>query len=389
MRAAENPVRLSRRDFLIQCIRFSSCIAAANLALVGPWPRKASSEEIKRELGFVQPRLSSFFVPLENQHVQCTLCPRECHVAPGERGYCGVRENRGGRYYTLVHGNPCAAHVDPIEKKPFFHVLPRSRSFSLATAGCNFDCKFCQNWEISQALPEETVNLDLPPERVVDLAIEYQCRSIASTYVEPTIFFEYMMDIGIKAKDRGILNVYHSNGYINAEPLERLTQYLDAACIDLKAFSDRFYQTMTEGTLGPVLKTLQTLRRTGTHLEIVNLMIPTKNDNLDEVRQMTVWIKEELGPDVPLHFTRFYPMYKLRNLPPTPVKTLEEARTTALASGLEYVYIGNVPGHEGENTYCPGCKALLIQRTGYLIREIHLKDGKCKYCGRSIPGIWA
>jgi len=310
-------------------------------------------------------------------------------VAPGKRGYCEVRENREGKYYTVVYGNPCAVHVDPIEKKPFFHVLPRSGSFSIATAGCNFDCKFCQNWEISQTVPEETVNFDLPPEVVVDLAIRYECRSIASTYVEPTIFCEYMMDIGIEAKKRGILNVCHSNGYINPEPLERLIPFLDAACIDLKAFNERFYETMTEGSLEPVLKTLQTLRRTGTHLEIVNLMIPMKNDDLGEVREMAIWIKEKLGPEVPLHFTKFYPLYKLRNLPPTPVSTLEEARKVALSVGLEYVYVGNVPGHEGENTFCPQCKKLLVQRTGYMIRQIHLEDGKCKYCGKPIPGIWA
>jgi len=380
---------LNRREFLTRCIRWSACVVASNLAFAGPWLRRAYGEGIRRRLGFIRPKLSSFFVPLDDQHVRCTLCPRECYVAPGKRGYCGVRENRGGKYYTLAYGNPCAVHVDPIEKKPFFHVLPKSRSFSLATAGCNFDCKFCQNWEISQALPEETVNFDLPPEKIVDLAAEYQCRSIASTYVEPTIFFEYMMDIGVEARKLGILNVYHSNGYINPEPLGRLTQFLDAACIDLKAFSEGFYSTMTEGSLGPVLETLQTFRRKGTHLEIVNLIIPMKNDDMDEVRQMAIWIKEQLGPDVPLHFTRFYPMYKLRNLPPTPVRTLEEARKTAISIGLEYVYLGNVPGHEGESTYCPHCKELLVQRTGYIVQQVHLKDGKCKYCGRPIPGIWS
>ena len=379
---------LSRRKFLTECIRWSACAIASNIAFAGPWVRKAHAEEVQRKLGFIRPRLSAFFVPLDDQHVRCTLCPRECEVGPGKRGYCGVRENRDGRYYTLVYGNPCAVHVDPIEKKPFFHVLPKSRSFSIATAGCNFDCKFCQNWEISQTSPEETVNFDLPPQMIADLASHYQCRSIASTYVEPTIFFEYMVDVGIEARKRGILNVYHSNGYINPEPLERLTQSLDAACIDLKAFSEEFYRTMTEGTLAPVLETLRTFRRKGIHLEIVNLMIPMKNDDMEKVREMTVWIKENLGPEVPLHFTRFYPMYKLRNLPPTPVKTLEEARKIAISTGLEYVYIGNVPGHEGESTFCPRCRELVIRRTGYTIQQIHLEDGKCKYCGKPIPGIW-
>ena len=380
---------LSRRDFLAACIRWSTCVAASSMAFAGPWLRKAQGAELQRKLGFVRPRLSPLFVSLENHYVRCTLCPRECRVAPGKRGYCEVRENRDGKYYTLVYGNPCAVHVDPIEKKPFFHVLPRSGSFSIATVGCNFDCKFCQNWEISQALPEHTVNFDLPPEKVVDLAIRYQCRSIASTYVEPTIFFEYMMDIGMEARKRGVLNVCHSNGYINPKPLEMLTQFLDAACIDLKGFSEEFYGTMTEGTLGPVLEALQILRAKGIHLEIVNLMIPMKNDDMEEVRQMAIWIKEKLGPEVPLHFSKFYPMYKLRNLPPTPVKTLEQARKIALSEGLEYVYLGNVPGHEGENTYCPHCKKVVIQRTGYTVGQIHLENGKCRYCGKPIPGIWA
>ncbi len=379
---------MNRRQFLAACIRWSTCIAALGLPLTVPWGGRAHGEGVHRKLGFIRSRLSPFFVPLENRYIRCTLCPRACRVGPGDRGYCNVRENRDGKYYTLVYGNPCAVHVDPIEKKPFFHVLPTSRSFSIATAGCNFDCKFCQNYEISQAAPEETVNFDMSPEVVAELAVHYQCRSIASTYVEPTIFFEYMIDIGMEAKKRGVLNVYHSNGYINPEPLERLTQVLDAACIDLKGFSEEYYGTMTEGSLGPVLETLQTFRSKGTHLEIVNLVVPTKNDDMEEVRQMAIWIKERLGPDVPLHFSRFYPMYKLRNLPPTPVSTLEEARKIALSVGLEYVYIGNVPGHEGENTYCPHCKKLIVQRIGYMIREVHLKVGKCKYCGKPVPGIW-
>ena len=381
---------LSRRRFLVKCLRWSTGLAASTVAFTGPWLRKTWGKVvIDRKLGFIRPRLSPFFVPLDNQVIRCTLCPRECRVAPGKRGYCGVRENREGKYYTLVYGNPCTFHVDPIEKKPFYHVLPTSRSFSIATVGCNFDCKFCQNYEISQALPEETVNFDLPPERIADLAVMAQCRSIASTYVEPTIFFEYMMDIGIEARRRGILNVCHSNGYINREPLEKLTEYLDAACIDLKGFTEDFYRSMTEGTLAPVLETLETLKRKGTHVEIVNLMIPTKNDDMGQVREMATWIKDHLGSEVPLHFTKFYPLYKLRNLPPTPVRALVEARRIALSVGLQYVYIGNVPGHEGENTYCPQCKKLLIRRIGYSIPEIYLKDGRCEYCGRPIPGIWA
>ena len=311
-----------------------------------------------------------------------------CEVEEGERGYCEVRENIGGRYYSLVYGNPCAIHVDPIEKKPFYHVLPKSRSFSIATAGCNFDCKFCQNWEISQARPDDTHNYHATPEQVVQYASRYQCESIASTYVEPTVFTEYMIDIGVLAKKQGLLKVMHSNGYINATPLKELGIYLDAACIDLKGFTGTYYRDITEGSLQPVLETLKRLKGLGIHTEIVNLVVPGKNDDMKQVAAMCKWIKNELGPDVPLHFSRFYPLYKLKSLPPTPVATLEKARTTALQEGLHFVYIGNVPGHSGEHTNCPRCNAQLIRRMGYRVQVLRLKQGSCGSCGQPIPGIW-
>jgi len=339
--------------------------------------------------GLIGSKLSSHFRGLNNQRIQCQLCPRQCLVAKGERGFCGVRENREGKYYSLVYGNPCAVHVDPIEKKPFYHILPASSSFSIATAGCNFRCKFCQNWEISQATPDETYNLDLPPEKVVALAKKSRSHTIAYTYVEPTIFFEYMMDTARLAKKEGILNVCHSNGFINPGPLKELCQVLDAANIDLKAFTEDFYNSMSQGRLAPVLQTLKTLKKEGVHLEVTNLVIPTKNDDGDNVSKMCAWIRRELGADTPVHFSRFYPLYKLRNLPPTPVSTLEKCRKTAMDAGLEYVYIGNVPGHEGERTFCPRCKKLLINRQGYYIVEVNVAKGKCKYCGKPISGIWA
>jgi pyruvate formate lyase activating enzyme len=294
-----------------------------------------------------------------------------------------------GKYYSLVYGNPCAVHMDPIEKKPFYHLLPASTSFSIATAGCNFRCKFCQNWEISQTTPDETYNLELPPEKVVALAKKAGSRSIAYTYAEPTIFFEYMMDTGKLAKKEGILNVYHSNGFINPQPLKELCQVLDAANIDLKGFTEEYYSSMSQGHLTPVLQTLKTLKHEGVHLEITNLVTPSKNDDADTVKKMCAWIKNELGADTPVHFSRFYPLYKLRNLPPTPVSTLEKCRQIAMDAGLEYVYIGNVPGHEGERTFCPKCKKVLISRQGYYIVEVNLEKGKCKFCGKPIPGIWA
>jgi pyruvate formate lyase activating enzyme len=309
-------------------------------------------------------------------------------VAKGKRGICRVRENRDGKYYSLVYGNPCAIHLDPIEKKPFSHVLPGTTSFSLATAGCNFQCKFCQNWEISQASPEDVYSYDVPPELIVSKGKEIGARSIAYTYVEPTIFYEYMFDICQLAKKAGLLNVYHSDGFINPGPLKNLCKVLDAANIDLKGFTENFYHEVCSGELTPVLETLKTLKKEKVHLEITNLIIPTKNDEVSIIKEMCLWIKKELGADTPIHFSRFYPLYKLKTLPPTPVSTLEKARAVALSSGLEYVYIGNVPGHEGENTFCPKCKKMIIQRTGYILGEVRLKDGKCRYCGSPIPGIW-
>jgi len=339
--------------------------------------------------GLIGTKLSPHFRTLNNQRIHCQLCPRECLVAKGERGFCGVRENREGKYYSLVYGNPCAVHVDPIEKKPFYHLLPASSSFSIATAGCNFRCKFCQNWEISQTTPDETYNLDLPPDKVVALAKKSRSHTIAYTYVEPTIFFEYMMDTAKLAKKEGILNVCHSNGFINPGPLKELCKFLDAANIDLKGFTDDYYNSMSQGRLAPVLQTLKTLKKEGVHLEITNLVIPTKNDDVDIVSKMCAWIKSELGAGTPVHFSRFYPLYKLRNLPPTPVSTLERCRKTAMDVGLDYVYIGNVPGHEGERTFCPQCKKLLINRQGYYIVEVNVAKGKCKFCGHPIYGIWA
>jgi pyruvate formate lyase activating enzyme len=278
--------------------------------------------------------------------------------------------------------------VDPIEKKPFYHLLPATSSFSIATAGCNLRCKFCQNWEISQTTPDETYNLDLPPEKVIALAKKSGSRSIAYTYVEPTIFFEYMIDTARLARQQGIFNVCHSNGFINPEPLKELCQFMDGANIDLKGFSEEYYQAISEGRLAPVLRSLKILKQEGVHLEITNLMIPARNDDLETVRKMCVWIKNELGPDTPLHFSRFYPLYKLRNLPPTPVSTIERSRQAALEAGIEFAYIGNIPGHEGERTHCPYCKKVIIFRQGYTVGEVHVVKGKCKFCGKPISGIW-
>ena len=314
--------------------------------------------------------------------VACELCPNRCVLDAGQVSRCRTRTNKDGTLYSLVYGKPCAVHVDPIEKKPFFHFYPGTTAFSIATAGCVLRCKFCQNWQISQAKPSDTDTYTLPPEDVVRNALRYRCRSIAYTYTEPTVFYEYMYDTAIIAHDKGIKNTMHSCGYINEKPLRTLAKYLDAADIDLKAFTEDFYARICSGSLKPVLKSLVVLRDEGVWLEITNLIIPTLNDDMKKIQEMSRWILINLGPDVPVHFSRFFPHYKLDNLPPTPLKTLEEARSVALDTGLRYIYIGNIR-HEGESTFCPKCKKMLIERVGYFIKKNNLSNGACS--GSPIP----
>ena len=329
-----------------------------------------------------------FYDKLDDQKVQCQLCPRRCVIPAGRRGFCGVRENRDGTLYTLVYAKAVAAAIDPIEKKPLFHFLPGANAFSVATAGCNLKCQFCQNWHISQSLPEEVNYIHLEPQDLVRQAWETNSPAIAYTYNEPTIFYEYMLEAAKLARQEKIKNIMHSSGYINPQPLRQLCQYLDAANIDLKGFSDDYYKKLTEGSLNPVLESLKILKAEGVHLEITNLVLPGYNDDPDLIQRMCLWIKENLGADTPLHFSRFSPMYKLTSLIPTPIEALERARAIAMGCGLKYVYIGNVPGHPAENTYCPNCKKILIARKGYFIQENNIESGRCKFCGEKIAGKW-
>ncbi len=334
-------------------------------------------------------REARYYTKLEGRKVRCLLCPRTCLVADGERGYCRVRENQKGVYNTLIYGRLCAINNDPIEKKPLFHFLPGTKSLSVATPGCNLKCKFCQNWNISQVAPEEVPFEYYSPEKLVDLALKIKSPSIAFTYTEPTIATEYILDTARAARAKGIHSVMISNGYINSEPLRDLCQVLSAIKIDFKAFSDEFYRNVTDSTLQPVLDTLRQIRKSDAWLEIVNLVIPTQNDDQDQFRRMCRWIMDNLGPDVPIHFTRFHPLYRMQNLPPTPVATLETAYDIARDSGLKFVYIGNVPGHAAESTYCPNCHRKVIERIGYQLREISIQNGRCKYCQTKIPGVWS
>lgn len=323
-----------------------------------------------------------------DREIECTLCPRFCKLGDKERGYCGVRENMGGTYYTLVYGKACSIAKDPIEKKPLFHYLPKSSALSIATAGCNVNCKFCQNWQISQVRPEQVQNYDFPPRAVVENAKKYRCAVIAYTYTEPVVFYEYMYDTSLEARKKGVRTAVITGGHINPEPMEELTKVVDAIKVDLKAFSQDFYTNYVRGELQPVLEAIKIVHKSSAWLELVYLVIPTLNDSSDEIRKMCQWIMKEIGPDVPLHFSRFVPMYLVKNLPPTPLSTLEKVRKIALEEGINYVYIGNVPGHSAESTYCPNCKKIVIERRGYSIGKIALKEGRCKYCNNPIPGIW-
>jgi pyruvate formate lyase activating enzyme len=338
--------------------------------------------------GVSSPKEASFYEKLKNSLAQCRLCPRECVIQPGKRGYCRVRENRQGTLYSLSYGQPVAIHIDPIEKKPLFHYLPGSKALSLATVGCNMNCGFCQNWEIAQARPEDAVSEYLSPNDLVNYVAQTGSPVIAYTYTEPTVFFEYMLETAKFARARGIKNVIHSNGYINEAPLRELIPYLDAANIDLKGFSEDYYKRVCEGGLEPVLRSLKLLKSGGVHVEITNLVISGYNDDPKNVREMCRWIVANLGADTPVHFSRFFPMYKFLSLIPTPPKVLDNIRSIAMDEGLLYVYIGNLVGHESENTFCPKCRKAVVERSGYVVNKVAIEHGVCAFCGEKISGVW-
>ncbi len=325
----------------------------------------------------------------EEGKVRCRACHHHCRIDNGKRGLCGVRENRQGRLYSLVYGRPVALHVDPIEKKPLYHFLPGSSSFSLATVGCNFRCRFCQNADISQVrgkngLPGRAVD----PEEIVTSAVETGCRSISYTYTEPTVFFEYALDIARLADARGLKNVFVTNGYMTEELLEVFHPHLHAANVDLKAFEDAFYRTYCGARLEPVLQTLRAMKKMGLWVEVTTLLIPTLNDGEAPLRQLTQFLVQALVPETPWHVSRFHPTYRLTDLPITPTETLMRAYRIGKDAGLQYIYIGNVPGHAGEKTFCPGCGRLLLNRFGFTVLENHLSEGRCPNCQTAISGVW-
>jgi pyruvate formate lyase activating enzyme len=333
-------------------------------------------------------REAFLYKKLKNKQVVCGICPNRCMLLPGDRSICRSKVNLDGTLYSLTYGNPCSVNVDPIEKKPLFHFKPKSKAFSIATTGCNFRCLNCQNWEISQAKPHEVRHYELFPPDVIQAARRAEAPSIAYTYSEAITFFEYMIDTARLARENGLYNLLISNGYINREPLEALCKVLDAANINLKAYSDTVYRKLNGGRLQPVLNTFQTLHKQGVHFEMTNLVVPGYVDDADMVKQMCQWILETLGPNYPLHFLRFFPKYKLDRLPPTPLSTLIRFRELAMAQGIHYVYVGNASFQEGNNTYCHNCKKLLIERRGYFIPTDNMDGNRCKFCRTVIPGRW-
>ena len=420
---------LSRRDFLSAALRYGALAAGAGALLSSPawlkrWVKKTAAQAYAAtkldELLRTAP-LARYWISTESEgqhcaechsetvavdachvgtvtpaaghrherpYVKCLLCAQCCMIASGDRGKCNVRMNANGELRSLVYGRPITIHIDPIEKKPFYHFLPGASAYSLATSGCPLHCRFCQNWEISQIHPEDYEADYTPPEALVSGAKNNKAPVIAFTYNEPTVFTEYLTDIARAARPQGVRSVLISCGFMREEPLTEMCSVLDAIKIDLKGFSADFYQRVCAADLQPVLRSIKQVAQSGTHLEIVNLVVPSLNDSADMLSGLVDWIAGELGLDVPIHFTRFHPDYQLLNLSPTPVETLERARDLAMTKGIHYAYVGNVPGHAGNHTYCPKCGKAVILRSGLFLQEMHLKNGACEFCGEPIAGVW-
>ena len=373
---------ISKREFLRRC-----AFCTGGLAL-GAYTTDWFSVPPNNDLGKFSKE--ALFYTKTSEGLQCEKCPQGCLLLnDGDVGFCRNRVVSNGKIYSIAYGNPCAVHIDPVEKKPFFHFLPATHAFSIAAAGCNFRCLNCQNWQISQVSPKESDNTDLMPEEVVRACVNAGSESIAYTYSEPTTFYEYAYDTAKLARSRKIRNLWKSNGYINEKPLRQLCKVIDAANIDLKIFDEETYKKISSGKLAPVLRTLKVLRDEGVWLEITNLIIPTWTDNFDIIKRMCEWLCANGLSDAPLHFSRFTPLYKLNQLPSTPTATLEKAYDIASESGIQYIYLGNVAGHWSENTRCYKCKKIIVERSAYTILFNHIVKGKCNFCGEKIPGVWS
>jgi pyruvate formate lyase activating enzyme len=413
------PPMLTRRGFLTATSRFAPALLPCAWVLPGVLGEGSEAErapwfagQTANDLAKAAPRArywatvatpgvgcTDCHVPLPksggrpHQHdpatVSCLLCAQGCTIRPGGRGRCRARMNVNGELRSLVYGRPVAVHLDPIEKKPFFHFLPGSSAYSIGTTGCPLGCAFCQNWQISQANPEDFDVTPVSPASVVAAAQSRGAPVIAFTYNEATVFTEYLLDIAAAARAARIRSVLVSCGFMNERPLADMCAALDAIKIDLKGFSEDFYRNVSGASLAPVLRSIRQIRKAGVHLELVNLVVPTLNDADTGLRALADWVSGELGPDVPLHFTRFHPEFRLLNLPPTPIATLDRARSIAMDKGLRYVYVGNVPDHPGSHTTCPACKRVVVRRQDFFVTEINVKNGRCGFCGTPVAGVWS
>lgn len=337
-------------------------------------------------MGIAVIKEAMLYEKIGDNKVHCKLCAHSCKISQGKRGFCRVRENRDGKLYTLIYGTVSSEAVDPVEKKPLYHFYPGSYAYSVGSIGCNFRCKHCQNWSISQICLEDAYTMDIPPDELIEKALLSRSSSIAWTYNEPTIWHEYTYECAKLAKEAGLGTIYVTNGYMTPDALRHIAPYLDAANIDIKAFTEKFYHDVASAKLAPVLEASALAKQLGIHVEITNLIIPSVNDSLDEIRELSKWVYKNLGPETPLHFTRFHPQYKMQDLYPTPVKTMQEACKIATEEGMKYVYMGNVPGSDRNNTFCPNCGKMLIKRGYFDIEKYEITPEKtCPKCGEHIP----
>jgi pyruvate formate lyase activating enzyme len=384
---------VTRREFIWEGIFLT--LGLCGIYLFSRWQKYLStslSSSLRKPMGrkasFPQLKEAMFYQSLPGGKIKCELCFRRCLVKEGGIGFCRVRKNIGGRYYSLVWNSPAALQIDPVEKEPQYHFLPGTDILCFGTAGCNFRCRHCHNWHLSQAKPEEISVYQISPEEAVKIALLKKIPTISFTYNEPTVFYEYVYEIAKLAQSKGIKIMWHTNGALLEGPLRELLKYTDAVTVDLKGFSKKAYQN-SEGLLAPVLKTLKIIKTSGKWLEIVNLVIPTLNDELNEIKAMCKWIKENLGVEVPLHFSRFFPQYKLTHVPATPLKTLEASYQMAKEIGLYYVTLGNVPGHKYNSTFCPACGEKIIHRRHFQVLSFNIMEGKCKFCQFRVAGVFS
>jgi pyruvate formate lyase activating enzyme len=383
--------RVNKREFIKYSLLGLGACTLGNKAIAAPGLfKKIKNMDIKKvwDKNLWKWSREAKYYSVTPRGIKCRLCPNMCLIGEGEQSICRTRVAFQGRLYTIAYGNPCSLHVDPVEKKPLYHFYPASLTYSIATAGCNLSCLNCQNWSISQANPLETKNYDLMPEKVVEEAIKNNCKSIAYTYSEPIAYYEYTYDTAKIAREKGIKNILVTAGYINPAPLKDLAQYIDAANVDLKCFDDAVYNKLNAGMLQPVLNTLKTLKENNVWLEITNLIVPGWTDDLETIKKMCAWLYDNGFENYPLHFSRFHSAYRLANLHPTPLATLEKAREIAVQSGLKYVYLGNVPQSIHAHTYCPNCGKRLLERKGYSLGENRIKNSLCTYCKHKISGLW-